>query len=104
MFYFNPFVPYFVQHKTCVFRTFTNISWMFFLRKSLRKIAYFHQVFWCGNFEERQFPHSFGRFAQNCGTVSKTVFLQNFHNRKLDGITAFYALNSSPLKAVNYFP
>ena len=44
---------------------------------SLRKIPKFQLIFWCGNFVEK---HSFRAFPQN------------FHTRKLDEISVFYAV------------
>ena len=41
---------------------------------------------------KEQFPHSFGRIAQN---YVETSFPQNFHTRKLGEITIFYAVKSS---------
>ena len=41
----------------------------------------------CG---KAQFPHSFGRFARN---YAETVFPQDFHTRKLDEITVFFAVD-----------
>ena len=41
-----------------------------------RKIPPTYLISWCGNFVERQFPHSFGRFARNS---SETVpFHKNY--------------------------
>ena len=54
---------------------------------TLCKTLQFHQVFWRGNFAERQ---SF-RSLEGC------TFLQYFNTRQLIEITVFYALNKSAL-------
>ena len=40
-------------------------------------------------------PHSFARFTRN---FAETAIPQNFHTRKLDEITVFYAVKSETLR------
>ena len=54
-----------------------------------RKIPKFHRNSWCGNFVE---THSFRRVAGESLFHKNCAFKQNFHTRKLEEISLFYAV------------
>ena len=56
---------------------------------TLRKILSFQLIFWCEDFVE---THSFRRVSSiNLKICGNCLFQQNFHIRKPDEITVFYA-------------